>query len=185
MGRLPDVSYSIGDGGELGTGLCFLAVVAISGSGTGTITNDDAQPAISINDVSQLEGNAATTAFNFNVTLSNPSAQTITVNFATADNTATLLNSDYASNSGTLTFAPGTVSQPVTVLVNGDVAVEANETFFVNLSAPANATIADSQGVGTIINDDSTTNIPLFGGKELALLALLLAATALFGMRRM
>jgi hypothetical protein len=63
-------------------------------------------------------------------------------------------DSDYQATSGTLTFNPGEVSQPVAVLVNGDTNMEPNETFFVNLSNATNATIADGQGVGTIENDD-------------------------------
>ncbi len=55
----------------------------------------------------------------------------------------------------TLTFAPNETSKTVTVNVNGDTAVEANETFFVNLSNSTGATIADAQGQGTINNDDA------------------------------
>ena len=55
----------------------------------------------------------------------------------------------------TLTFAPGETTQTITVPVNGDVLDEADETFFVNLSSPVNATIADGQGVGTITDDDA------------------------------
>ena len=124
--------------------------------GLGTITNDDAAGTLSINDVTQAEGNSGTTAFNFTVTLSSVSAQTVTVAYATADNTATQ-PSDYTATSGTLTFAPGDTTKTVTVLVNGDTAVEPTETFFVNLTAPTNATISDAQGLGTITNDDSFT----------------------------
>jgi hypothetical protein len=56
---------------------------------------------------------------------------------------------------GTLTFAPGSTAQVVTVVVNGDTSVEPDETVLMNLSNPTNATIADGQGVGTIRNDDS------------------------------
>ncbi len=78
----------------------------------------------------------------------------MTVDFATANGTATA-PSDYTANSGTVTFAPGVTSQTVTVQVNGDTTVEPNETFNVNLTnATGNATIADAQGVGTIVNDD-------------------------------
>jgi Calx-beta domain len=79
----------------------------------------------------------------------------VTVDFASsADGTATVADSDYQAASGTLTFAPGDTSKQITVLVNGDATVEPNETFPVNLSNPANATIADGQGQGTIVNDD-------------------------------
>jgi hypothetical protein len=110
---------------------------------------------ITINDVSMAEGNSGTTAFNFTVSMDAAQAAPVTVDFATADGTATQ-PSDYASSSGTVTFAPGVTTQPVTVQVNGDTAVEPNETFNVNLSnATGNAAITDAQGVGTIVNDDS------------------------------
>ena len=108
---------------------------------------------LSINDVSVTEGNAGTTTANFTVTLTPTSSQTVTVQYATADGSATA-GSDYVATSGTLTFPPGTATQPIAVTVNGDTQFEANENFFVNLSAPTNATIADAQGIGTIVNDD-------------------------------
>ena len=45
------------------------------------------------------------------------------------------------------------------MLVNGDRLAEPNETFFVNLSSPTNATIADGQGVGTIVDDEPRISI--------------------------
>ena len=90
----------------------------------------------------------------FTVSLDAPQAAPVTVDFATANGTATA-PTDYTANSGTVTFAPGVTSQTVTVQVNGDTTVEPNETFNVNLSnATGNATITDAQGVGTIVNDD-------------------------------
>ncbi len=129
--------------------------------GVGTIVNDDAAAAsnISINDVSKNEGNSGQTAFNFTVSLDAAQAAPVTVDFATADGTATQ-PSDYTSNSGTVTFAPGETSKTVTVQVNGDTTVEPNETFIVNLSsATGNATITDNQGVGTIVNDDQAGSV--------------------------
>ncbi|MDT4952058.1 MAG: hypothetical protein QOJ02_196 [Acidobacteriota bacterium] len=127
------------------------------GQGIGTIQNDDqpppTPPGVSINDVTVTEGNSGTTDAIFTVTLSTVSNSTVTVKYDTADSTATA-GSDYQSASGTLTFAPGQTSKTITVTVNGDTAVEPDETFFVNLSNPTNATITDSQGVGTIKNDD-------------------------------
>ena len=125
---------------------------------TVTIQNDDAQPTISINDVPLAEGNAGTTPFVFTVTLSNASSQTITVNYTTNPGTATE-GTDYADATGTLTFVPGDVSETITVLVNGDLTFEPNETFFVDLSAPSNATILDNQGLGTIIDDEGQPSI--------------------------
>src|SRR5204863_6808745 len=65
------------------------------GQGVGTIVNDDTQPTISINDVSHNEGNSGTTSYDFTVSLSNASSQTITVHYSTADNTATVADADY------------------------------------------------------------------------------------------
>ena len=130
-----------------------------TGQGTGTILNDDAAPlSLAINDVSINEGNGGSVNATFTVTLSAASTSTVTVNFATANDTA-VSGSDYSAASGTLTFAPGSTSQTVTVPVTGDTLVEPNETFLVNLSNGANATIADGQGVGTITNDDTTISI--------------------------
>ncbi len=126
-----------------------------SDTGTGTILDDDATPAISINDVSLTEGNNDQKQFNFTVSLSNPSAQTITLEYDTADDTATA-GSDYdAATNQTVTFAPGETEKTITVLVTGESSVEADETFTVDLSNPTNATIDDASGTGTILNDDS------------------------------
>lgn len=127
--------------------------VVIDGQGVGTVVNDDPLPNLSINDVSVVEGNAGTVNAVFTVSLSAASGQTVAVNYATADGTATQ-PADYTSTSGTLTFTPGQTTRTVTVPVIGDTVPEANETFFVNLSGATNATISDNQGVGTITNDD-------------------------------
>jgi len=129
--------------------------------GVGTITNDDTAPTISINDVTVAEGNAGTTSFTFTVSLSAASGATTTVDWASADNTATIANNDYTAGSGTVTFAPGVLTQTITILVNGDTTFEPDESFFVNLTNPANATIADGQGVGTITNDDAAPTISI------------------------
>ena len=88
-----------------------------------------------------------------NATIANK--QAVTVNYATANSTATA-GSDYVAASGTLTFSPGQTVKPITVTVNGDTTNEPDETFFVNLSGPTNATIARSTGTGTILNDDAS-----------------------------
>jgi hypothetical protein len=132
---------------------------------TGTITNDDPPPSISINDVSQAEGNSGTTNFTFAVTLSAISGLPATVNYATADGTATA-GSDYQSTSGALTFDPGQTSKQITVAVNGDTLNEADETFLVNLTSAANSTIARAQGVGTILNDEAAMPIVQFSASN-------------------
>ena len=115
-------------------------------------------PQLSIDDVTHNEGNAGQTAYTFTVTLSRAVDVPVTVDYATADNTATA-PSDYTAITTTqLMFNPGDTSKQVTVQVNGDTMFEANEQFFVNLTNPSNATILDGQGIGTITNDDAAQN---------------------------
>ena len=111
-------------------------------------------PAISISDVTLAEGQSGQTALVFSVSLSKVSAGEVSVRYTTANGSAKTGNGDYVGKSGTLKFAPGETSKTITVLVNGDTTVEAAENFFVNLSRARNASIADAQGVGTILNDD-------------------------------
>ena len=127
---------------------------------TATITDDDG-PTISINNVSVTEGNTGSTVnANFSVTISAASPQVITVNYASADGTATA-GSDYVAKSGTVTFPANTTgSQTITVVVNGDNIDEANETFTVNLSNPAHATIANGTGTGTINSSGAESVTP-------------------------
>ena len=115
----------------------------------------NAAPTISINDVSIAEGNAGTTNLLFTVTLSASSAATVSVNYATANGTAQTSDNDYQSASGTLTFNPGELIKTITVVINGDQKTETDETVLVNLNNPVNAVVADAQGVGTILNDDT------------------------------
>src|SRR5439155_1625730 len=130
-----------------------LNAVLADGQGMGTINDDDPLPGVSITNVTLTEGNSGSTNAVFNVSLSAASGRTVTVNYASANGTATA-GSDYVSTNGLLSFAPGTTNQSVVVKVIADTLSEANETFFVNLSNPTNATITDSQGLGTINNDD-------------------------------
>jgi Calx-beta domain len=109
---------------------------------------------MSINDVNKKEGNSGTTAYVFTVSLSDTPVSPVTVAYTVVAGTATA-GLDYIPTSGTLSFPTGTRTQTITVSVIGDTIKEPNETFFVNLYDPsANALIVDSQGVGTIANDD-------------------------------
>ena len=114
-------------------------------------------PALSINDVSVNEGDAGPTILTFTVCLSAPApAGGVTFDIANADNTATVADSDYVVKSlAGQTIAAGNQTYSFDVIINGDVAVELNETFFVNITNVTGATVADSQGLGTILNDDS------------------------------
>ncbi len=139
-------------------------------TGTGTISNDDALPTLSIANVTMNEGNSGTSTASFNVTLSNPSASAITFTVNTADGTATA-GSDYvAIINGSGGIAAGSTSTTVAVTINGDTAVEANETFNVNLSAIATASNATASATGTISNDDFTTIMQIQGHGTASLL---------------
>jgi len=122
--------------------------------GLGTIVDNDPPPAVSISDCAAVEGDTGSAPCSFTVSLSAPSSFTAGVSWATANGTAQA-GSDYTAASGTVSFAPGTSSQPVSVPVLGDTAVETDEFFFVNLSNPTGATLGDGQGVGTIGDDDA------------------------------
>ncbi|GEM_PF-6934202 len=127
----------------------------------GTIKNDDyCPPQITINDVEVTEGDVGTVAATFTVGLSQASPQPVTVAYATQAGTATA-NVDYDTTTGTVRFEPNQTSKTVTVPVRGDLTLEPEppEAFFVNLLNPAGATIADSQGKGTIKDDDSAIKV--------------------------
>lgn len=110
----------------------------------------------SINDPTVVEGNAGTSNLTFVITRSN-NASACSVNYAITGGTATVADNDYqALAAGTASFtAGGALTQNVTVLVNGDVKVELNETVDMTLSAPVNGSILDGSGTGTITNDDA------------------------------
>jgi len=111
-------------------------------------------PTLAILDATAVaEGNSGITEAVFSVALTAASSQTITVNYATADDTAAA-GSDYFSTNGVLTYAPGETLQMVTVMVNGDVFNEATEFFTVNLSSPVNAALGVGQSPGAIMDDD-------------------------------
>ena len=147
--------------------------------GLGTIVNDDAGPAFAINNVTAQEGNALT----FTITKSGSTSLTHNVNYATANGTAAA-GSDYRAKSGSLSFAPGQSSKTVTIGGLEDSTLEPNETFYVNLSsATQGATIADSQGLGTIVNDDagpafSINNVTAQEGKNLTFTITKLGSTS-------
>jgi len=128
-------------------------------SATSAIISPYAAPTISVNDPSVTEGNSGTANLVFTVSLSAASVQTVTVSYAAVNGTATA-GSDYTSTSGALTFSPGETSKNINVVISGDTTLEPNETIFLNLSGATKATISDSQGIGTITNDDAAS-IPL------------------------
>ena len=143
-------------------------VTVSGGAGVGTISNDDAA-SLSINDMVVTEGNTGTINAVFTVTLTGATQSSFQVPVSSADGTVdpATAGSDYVAIAGVtnLNFAgtPGE-THTISVVVNGDLAVEPNESFFVNLGVPTNNAIgiSDGQGLGTIIDNDS----PSFGKRS-------------------
>ena len=119
------------------------------GTGTGTITDNDEAPTITIGDARVTEGGTA----EFTVTLSSAATGAVTVSYATVDGTATA-GADYTTTSGMLTFeVNGDRTQRVEVPTLEDDEAEETETFTVQLSSPSGATVADGTGTGTITDN--------------------------------
>jgi hypothetical protein len=161
----------------VGGGVTYTAECAIAPTATGSITTTatltgapglfdpipgnnsaadvDLLHGLVVDDVVRAEGNSGVTTFHFTVTLASPAGTLVTVDYGTADGTATLSNGDYLPASGTFTFAPGQTKKSLTVMARGDTAFEADETFAVALTNAVGSLIARGEGVGTILNDDS------------------------------
>jgi hypothetical protein len=158
--QLLDTALSISGFGEDEAGELYVTSL---GGATGAVNRIQGAPGVlSIDDINPTEGNTGSANAFFTVTLSSAVASPVTVQFATANGTATA-GSDYTSTSGTLTFAPGTLTRAVTVSITGDLLDEADETFFVNLTNPTNATVGDAQGVGTILDNDPLPALSVAG----------------------
>lgn len=126
--------------------------------GIGTIYDNEGPPALVVGDTS---ANEADGSLSFTVQLTNASASTVTVDYATADETA-IAGTDYtAAGTTTLTYTPGQTSKTVTVTVADDSLAEEDETALLDLSNATNASIADAQGVGSIVNDDADPNVTI------------------------
>jgi hypothetical protein len=117
-------------------------------------------PSVGSTDPSVTEGDSGTKNATFVVSLSAASTDAVTVDYATGDSSATA-PADYARTTGTLTFAPGETSKSVTVAVVGDTMDEHHETFFLNLSNPTNAGLAELRGVATILDNDALPTLSL------------------------
>ncbi|MET0649996.1 MAG: Calx-beta domain-containing protein [Pyrinomonadaceae bacterium] len=122
------------------------------------IVDNDAPPTMTVTDASVAEGDSGTTAAVFTIKLSAASGQMVPVAYHTSGGTATE-GDDYTSTSGLLGFDPGETSKTVNVNVNVNTTPEPNETFSFNILGATHAIITDSQGVGTILNDDAVLGI--------------------------
>ena len=125
--------------------------------GTGTITDNDT-PGFSIDSPSVEEANTGSVNLTFTVTLTPASYEQASVDYASSDGTenGATAGTDYTAVSGTLTFAAGETSKPITVLVTGDTVPEENETVVLVLSNPnpSSYTIEEARGTGTIADND-------------------------------
>jgi hypothetical protein len=129
----------------------------IGADGTAYAINDGflfaiGSPLVNIGDVSKPEGLSGTRRFNFTVSLSGPSSAPVTVNYTTMDGTARAADGDYVPTGDTLTFNPGDTTKTITILVNGDMDAEGDETFSVVLTSPSNAQIGKGVGTAQIID---------------------------------
>jgi hypothetical protein len=113
---------------------------------------------MTVSTASVSEGNDGETAVTFTVTLSSPPGAIVSVDYATADGTATVADNDYIATSGTLTFDPGEMSKTGSVMVVGDRKPEPDETFAIVFPNPVGAVFdggaATLPGTATIINDE-------------------------------
>ncbi|MEO8196126.1 MAG: carboxypeptidase regulatory-like domain-containing protein [Thermoanaerobaculia bacterium] len=118
----------------------------------GTILDDDTAT-LAVGDVTVTEGTGGTTTAAVSVTLSTPSAQTVSLVAATAAGTATA-PADFTTMSSTLTFAAGETVKTVAITIAPDAVDEDDETFYLRLASASGATIADDEAVITIADDD-------------------------------
>ena len=134
-------------------------------AGTGTVTDDDVAPTLSIDSPSVAEGTGATGGtLTFTVSLSAASGKQVTVGYADAGTGTATSGTDYtAVTAGTLTFAASETSRAFTVSVTGDAEGEPNETIVVTLGSPTNAMFSEGAsslaGTGTIVDDDATADV--------------------------
>jgi hypothetical protein len=113
----------------------------------------EALPVVSIGSATVVEGDRRTRKMRFTVSLSRPHYMPVTVDYATAEGTATE-GRDFNPRSGTITVPVGATAVSAAVPVRGDRVAEPRESFTVQLSNPTNASIGRGTGAGAIINDD-------------------------------
>ncbi|MGH3786628.1 MAG: Calx-beta domain-containing protein [Pseudonocardiaceae bacterium] len=121
--------------------------------GPATLAEDLTPPSISVADATVLEGDTGTRQLRYTVTLSDATTQPVSVNYQTAPGTATSPD-DFTPASGVLTFAPGQTTQTMAVTVQGDSAVENDESLTLQLDNAVNAFLTDGTATGTIVTDD-------------------------------
>lgn len=133
-------------------------IPATISDGTGTCTildNEYPMPSITINNISVVESQSSAT---FTIRLNETTSQTVSGSYSTSNGTA-VSGSDYVAKSGTFSISPGNLTTTKSVTLISDSQVEPNQTFYLNISNAVNATIADNQGVCTIIDDTPVISV--------------------------
>lgn len=129
----------------------------VDGAGIGTVFDDDPSSGdlrVMAGDVTIYEGDAGIRTAYLTVSLSRTATSTVTVDYRTADGTATQPG-DYMARSGTLTFTAGATNRSVALPIKADTVVEVQENLTLRLSnATGGARMADGTGVVTIRDDD-------------------------------
>jgi uncharacterized repeat protein (TIGR03806 family) len=144
-------------------GALLLPVLLLGACSNSGDSDDDAPatelPSISIAGTNATEGDAGDVTMIFTVTLSKSSTDIVTVDYATADGSASA-GIDYEASNGVLQFAPGDTSRTIEVTIHGDADIEADETLTMTLASPGNATLSRASATGTIVNDDFNSGLP-------------------------
>jgi hypothetical protein len=126
----------------------------LDGTATATIFDGDPTPSLQAGHCQGEEGAGVSTC-TLTVLALGLGNHTVTVDYATADGTATA-GADYIAASGTMTFSGSNNFQDVTIFILGDSAVELNETILFNLSNPTGGgVVTQSPGIATILDDDA------------------------------
>ena len=94
-------------------------------------------------------------ALDFVVTLNPAASDTVTVDYATSDGTATA-GEDYTATSGALAFTAGEVTKTISVPITDDTEDDGGETFTLTLSNASGADLDDAVATGTINDDDES-----------------------------
>ena len=140
--------------------LMVLTIGACSSNGGSDDESPDAElPSLSIADAVATEGDSGTASMTFVVTLSKSSSEIVTAEYSTSDGSATA-GVDYQTSIDNIEFAAGDTLQTISVTIQGDTDVEANETLMVTLSSPGEAQISRASATGTITNDDFNSGLP-------------------------
>lgn len=153
----------------LGLNTPLNAILGVPSSPTLSILDNDGPPRVGFvnTQYSVNEGNDGGNGQIFStvfVTLSNPSALTVTVSYNTSDGTATVLDGDYNATSGSLTFSPGQTGASFEVVINNDAATEAfTESVSLTLDNPVNASLSAANATLLVFDDDNAGPPPCTG----------------------